>query len=104
MPRRHERRGPDDPAAEGGSVDTGWQWVFTPAAARQIAHLDQKVQQRIIDELDLLAAGSRVDTRKLEGGDEYRLRVGSYRVIYGIDKDAKTFVVVKIADRRDAYR
>ena len=77
MPRRHERRGPDDPDAESGSVDTGWQWVFTPAAARQFAHLDQKVQQRIIDELDLFAAGARVDVRKLEGGDEYRLRVGS---------------------------
>ena len=104
MPRREKRQ--EEPGDEAGSagVSRGWRWKSTPAAARQIANLDEKVRQRITGELDLLTAGSRVDSRKLEGADEYRLRVGSFRVIYGIDKIDKTFVVLKIADRKDSYR
>lgn len=104
MPRRQGRQGPRGGEADGGSVSRGWRWEFTPAAARQIASLDEKVRRRIIGELDLLATGSRVDSRKLEGADEYRLRVGSYRVIYGADKTDKTFLILKIADRKDSYQ
>ncbi len=55
-------------------------------------------------ELDLLASGQRVDIRKIEGEDEYRLRVGNFRVIYTVDKANRTFVVSKVADRKDSYR
>lgn len=76
-----------------------------PAAAKQMAQLSEEVQQRIIRQLDLLAAGSPVvDTRKLEGEVGFRLRVGNYRVVYDVDKTTKTFIVSKIADRKDAYR
>lgn len=104
MPRRQGRQRPRSGGSDDSGVRTDWRWVFTPAAARQIANLDEKVQQRIINELDLLAAGSRVDILKLEGDDEFRLRVRSYRVVYGVDKAEKTFVVSKIADRKDSYR
>jgi mRNA interferase RelE/StbE len=104
MPRRKGRHGPQG----GESGDTGvrpdWRWVLAPAAERQLKHLGEGVQRRIIAELDLLAVASpSVDIRKLEGGNEYRLRVGNYRVIYGVDKANKTFVVSKIADRKDSY-
>ena len=80
--------------------------MLTPAATRHLARLDDAVQQRIRDGLDLLVAGSpSADVQKLAGpGDEYRLRVGEYRVLYGVDKANRTFVVFKIADRKDAYR
>jgi len=85
---------------------SGWRWTLTPAANRHIERFDEAVQRRITAELDLLVAGSpSVDIRKLEGGsDEYRLRVGDYRVLYGVDKIEKVFVVFKIADRKDSYR
>jgi mRNA interferase RelE/StbE len=80
--------------------------MLTPAAKRNMERLSEEVQRRIKAELDLLVAGSpTVDIRKLEGGDdEYRLRVGSYRVLYGVDKIEKVFVVLKIADRKESYR
>lgn len=104
MPRPKGRQRPHG----GESGDTGirldWRWVLAPAAERQLKHLGEGVQRRITAELDLLAAASpNVDIRKLEGGNEYRLRVGDYRVIYGVDKVNKTFVVSKIADRKDSY-
>ena len=84
----------------------GWRWTLTPAANRNLERLSEEVQRRIHAELNLLVAGSpTVDIRKLEGGnDEYRLRVGDYRVLYGVDKTENVFVVFKIADRKEAYR
>ncbi len=87
-------------------VGSDWRWILTPAANRNLERLSEEVRRRIKAELDLLVAGSpTVDIRKLEGSsDEYRLRVGDYRVLYGADKAEKTFVVFKIADRKEAYR
>lgn len=42
--------------------------------------------------------------RRLEGSDLYRIRVGDYRVVYGIN-DAERFVVVTaVRHRSRAYR
>lgn len=104
MPRRQGRHKPQGGEPGGSSLRTDWQWVLTSAAERQLKHLSEGVQRRITAELDLLAVASpSVDIRKLEGGNDYRLRVGDYRVIYGVDKANKTFVVSKIADRKDSY-
>ena len=104
MPRRKGRHRPQGGEFGDTGVRPDWRWVLVPAAERQLKHLGEGVQRRITAELDLLAAGSpNVDIRKLEGGNEYRLRVGDYRVIYGVDKINKTFVISKIADRKDSY-
>jgi mRNA interferase RelE/StbE len=107
VPRRQGRNKPQGGESSGAGVSTDWRWVLTPAAERQLRRLSAEVQHRITRELDLLAAGSpTVDTRKLElaGEDAYRLRIGNYRVLFTIDKAAKTFVLSKIADRKDVYR
>lgn len=82
MPRRQQRYEPRGGDTEGSGIESGWRWEFSRAAARQYSKLDKMVQQRVVRELDLLAAGERVDIRKLEGADEYRLRVGNFRVVY----------------------
>jgi mRNA interferase RelE/StbE len=41
---------------------------------------------------------------KLAGRDDFRVRVGDYRIVYAVD-DAKDLVVIaRIAHRRDVYR
>jgi mRNA interferase RelE/StbE len=40
----------------------------------------------------------------LKGGDEYRLRVGDWRVVYTLHDDVLTVLVVRIAHRREVYR
>lgn len=54
-------------------------------------------------------AALRVDPRppgceKLAGQERYRLRQGSYRILYSIQDDALTVRVVKVAHRKDIYR
>jgi len=42
---------------------------------------------------------------KLEGSeDEYRVRVGDYRILYVIDDKAKLVTVARVRHRREAYR
>jgi len=42
---------------------------------------------------------------KLSGSfNEYRIRVGNYRIIYTIADDILTIFVIKIAHRKDVYR
>ncbi len=36
--------------------------------------------------------------------DEYRIRVGDYRVIYQIFDDVLVVLIVRVANRRDVYR
>lgn len=43
-------------------------------------------------------------TKKLEGVEGYRFRVGDYRVIYTIDDKSRTVIVTLVAHRREAYR
>ncbi|HWP27925.1 MAG TPA: hypothetical protein VNM50_00140 [Chloroflexota bacterium] len=42
---------------------------------------------------------------KLAGqGNRWRLRVGRWRVILGLDNAAGTIIVISILDRKEAYR
>lgn len=43
--------------------------------------------------------------KKLSGkSDDYRIRVGTFRVVYTISDKALTVWVIKIAHRKDVYR
>jgi mRNA interferase RelE/StbE len=80
-------------------------WEMTPAAQRQFARLDVQLQGRIVSKLDDLAAGApNVDVEKLGGQGAFRLRVGTYRLIFRVAPDNQTIIVTKIGDRKDIYR
>jgi len=54
----------------------------------------------------LLGAVPRPTGCKMLKGSErsWRIRIGSYRLIYEIDDSVKAVVVIKIAHRSEAYR
>ena len=41
---------------------------------------------------------------KLSGEELYRIRVGNYRIIYGIDVDERAVSVISVRHRSRAYR
>lgn len=45
-----------------------------------------------------------LNSKKLQGQENYHLRVGSFRVIYTIDTKAKEVTVLRVADRKTIYR
>lgn len=79
---------------------------FTHPARKELADLPRKARERIAPRIDALSVNSRPrGVEKLKGeADLYRIRVGDYRVIYSIQDDVLIVTVVRVADRRDAYR
>lgn len=83
-----------------------YQVELAPAAKRQIRKLDTTNRKRILDALEKLSGDPRpLGVVKLTGEENlYRIRVGTYRVIYDIQDQALTVLVVKVGPRRDVYR
>jgi len=62
-------------------------------------------RQRIVKRIQALANKPRpVGVQKLSGKERYRLRQGRYRILYAIEDRELTIFVVRIADRKEAYR
>lgn len=75
------------------------------SARKELERLPAKLIQRIFPRLEALATEPRpAGCKKLKGGDnEWRIRVGDYRVVYVID-DAKALVTVtRIRNRSEVY-
>ena len=77
------------------------------SAARELERLDKPIARRIVERINWLAAN--LDDLRPEAytGDLaglYKLRAGSYRVIYELLHDEKTIVIHQIGHRREIYR
>ena len=61
--------------------------------------------EAIKGKLDLLIKGVQgLDVKKLQGVcDQYRLRVGKYRIIFTVDKGKLIVLVVEVDHRKDIY-
>jgi mRNA interferase RelE/StbE len=76
------------------------------SAVKEIEAIPQKKErQRIIRRIGQLANDPRpAGSKKLSGHDKYRIRQGSYRIVYGIEDNELVVVVVKVGHRKDVYR
>ncbi len=78
---------------------------FVKSAEKELLHLDKKLGQRILQKIGLLENNPfGQNSQKLEGGKGYRIRTGDYRVVYTINKEDQTIVIIKIGHRREIYR
>jgi mRNA interferase RelE/StbE len=83
-----------------------WTVVIEAAARKALQRVPGTVRERILRALIALEANPFAgDVKKLSGTEQiWRLRVGNYRIVYEIDKGRLTVLVIRIADRREAYR
>lgn len=74
-------------------------------AQQELANLPHESYQRVKAAIFKLAENPRpAGCRKLTGRDGWRIRIGSYRVIYELNDAEKKAFVVHIGHRRDVYR
>ena len=76
------------------------------SAEKEFFRLPDTVSTRIIPRIRALATDPRPQgSKKLRGGtDDWRIRIGDYRVIYAIDDEEKKVKVTRIAHRREVYK
>jgi len=75
-----------------------------PAAVTALRRIDPQDRGRVQGAIALLGEDPRPPgARALQGRGGYRVRVGSYRIIYTIRNDILVVVVVTVGHRRDVY-
>jgi mRNA interferase RelE/StbE len=76
-----------------------------PGAGKELDALDNALFTRIDRKILLLAENPRPPgSKKLRGyKDQWRIRVGDWRVVYIIDDAAKRVSVTRVAHRREVY-
>ena len=76
------------------------------AVERDLKWLSPEIFRRIIHYIKTLAETPRpIGCHKIVGSkSDWRIRVGDYRIIYGIDEKEKAVRVMRIRHRREAYR
>jgi mRNA interferase RelE/StbE len=78
----------------------------SPSAARQLKKIDRRLLPQIAQKIDSLAGDPRPHgCEKLSGYDNlYRVRVGDYRIVYGVEDRLVVVVVLKVGNRADIYQ
>jgi mRNA interferase RelE/StbE len=76
------------------------------AAEKDLARLSSEVHDRVISAIRGLASDPRPPgCRKLSGGrNDWRIRVGDYRVVYEIADEIRVVRVNRVRHRREVYR
>ncbi len=80
--------------------------LITPRARRALQRTPDPHRRRLLVAIERLAEEPRPPgCRRLAGTDsDWRIRVGAWRVLYTIVDRELTVTVVRVAQRKDAYR
>lgn len=75
------------------------------SAAKEIEELPKKELVKVLARIEALAEDPRPQgVEKLAGLELYRVRQGSWRIVYSIEDKVLTVWVVKVGHRREVYR
>ena len=92
---------------KGGKPPNRYEVLLEKRAVKQLKRLDQSSKRRMIKaliELSEKGLAARLDLKKLKGyKSQYRVRVGSYRILFEFQKP-RSLIVYAILRRRTAYR
>jgi mRNA interferase RelE/StbE len=80
--------------------------LIKPAAVKEIEAIpSKKVRQRLVERIRQLAENPHPPgCEKLSGQEKYRLRQGSFRILFTIEDRELVVTVVKVGHRQDVYR
>ncbi|MBI2058863.1 MAG: type II toxin-antitoxin system RelE/ParE family toxin [Nitrospirae bacterium] len=91
-------------AEEGGRV-SAYTVRLKKSAEKELDSIVDPNHRRIVKRLEQLGLTPRPPgTKKLQGSDGYRIRVGDFRILYLVDDQAKAVEVTAVGHRREVYR
>ncbi len=89
-------------------TDAGAPWtvIIQDKEKRYLAKLPRRERERILDAMLGMASDPFAgDVVKLKGSlDGYRLRIGRWRILFGVDADARKVVIAGMGPRGDVYK
>lgn len=78
---------------------------FKASVEKDFRTIPKKDLKKILSGIEELASEPRPPGHeKLTGQEKYRIRQGTYRIIYSIQDKELTIWVVKVGHRKDVYR
>ena len=79
--------------------------TVSKSAAKELSKLPKQVNNKLIKAILALSGDPRpVGAKKLRGGtDNWRIRVGDYRVVYAVDDVVLVVDVRKVGHRKEIY-
>ena len=82
--------------------------ILKKSAAKELKNINKKDRERIIDALQTLKVNpfsELIKFKKIKAKENlFRIRVGDYRIVYTIEENILTIVVIKIGHRKDIYK
>jgi mRNA interferase RelE/StbE len=79
--------------------------LIKPSAVKELEALPLKDRRRVVARVRGLSGTPRPPgCEKLSGLDLYRVRQGSYRILYAVQDAEHVVVIIKIGHRREVYR
>jgi mRNA interferase RelE/StbE len=81
-----------------------WSIRWTNAAARDLQRLDRSIARRIVARLEKAATDPDRLFVKLVGSDDFKLRVGDYRLLALLSHSEQTIIVERVDHRSRIYK
>jgi len=74
-------------------------------ASKALEKIDVVIRKRIVEVIRSLADNPKPPgSKKMKNREGWRVRIGDYRVIYGVNDERSFVSVAKIGHRREVYR
>ncbi|TLZ49095.1 MAG: type II toxin-antitoxin system RelE/ParE family toxin [Methanobacteriota archaeon] len=80
-----------------------WSVELTDRALRDFDKLDRQVARRIVARLERAAANPERFFSRVVGSDEYKLRIGDYRLLAALSHGTKMIIVARVDHRSRVY-
>lgn len=78
---------------------------FKESVWKDLRKIPKSDLKKILSRIKKLGEDPRpIGCEKLTGGELYRIRQGSYRLVYSIQDNKLTVWVIKVGHRKDVYR
>jgi mRNA interferase RelE/StbE len=81
-----------------------WQIRWTHQAFRDLERLDPPIARRIVHKLEAAAARPMKSFVRLVGSDDYKLRIGDYRLLALLSHASQTTIVERVDHRSRIYK
>ncbi len=87
-------------------IEERWKVFIPKQVDKELSKLPPEIREQIERALRKLAQNPfSPGVEKMEGRPErWRMRVGKYRIVFRIDEDERTLVIVTVGHRKDVYR